>query len=465
MRFVWIGSLALVGCLGLTACKGSDDSDPILGLGADCSADTNGCRIGLACVAGTCQARGDTAEGNPCQLDGDCVDGLRCNHERVCATEGAGGEGDTCAGSHECQAGHVCLLQGLSATCQLGGDTDRGGECAGPTDCAAGLSCVNAALSSVCNSPPPALPGSEPPPPTTGFWGGVSCEQDTGPVRAYFELPTGTELDGDFYRLPFPNDVHRTDNGLDLSRHPAPGTALSVDAVGRYLRAAETDLDGFSLNPVVYFRFSRAYDRANTGSAVTLVNIDENSPGFGTTHPVAWINTSGPLSKYICPDWLGYRTLHGFPLRPGTTYAAFIEDTITPSVDIGGTFARSGDLDAMLSDVAPTEPRRLEAWNRYAPLRTYLGMSDTLEPARVLNATVFTTQREPDMAPFRDAIRASAAPTLSDVTLCADGVTSPCEDESGRGACGAVDPRVPRDSRPHCAADFPNGDRSLPHAR
>jgi hypothetical protein len=293
----------------------------------------------------------------------------------------------------------------------------------------------------VCTSAPPLPTNSPPPPPSVGFWAGVSCPEDNGAPRAYFDVPTDSELDGDFYRLPFPNDVRRTASGLDLSTHPTPATALDIDAIDRYLRASESDLDGFSLNPVVYFRFSRGYNWDTSGGAIHFVNVDPNSPEYGNRHLASWLNTFGPISKYICPDWLGLRTLHGQPLLPGTTYAVILDTSLLPAESIGGTFERSSDLDALLADTRPTDVHLGPAWDAYAPLRAFLETDSTLAPSDVLNATVFTTQRDPELSAFRSTIREGVVPTLSDLTLCDAGVTSPCADATtGRGACGAADP-------------------------
>ncbi|MCB9629062.1 MAG: hypothetical protein H6725_16950 [Sandaracinaceae bacterium] len=439
MRSVWFGlalSLAVVGC------GGDDTSMTVIGGVGDPCERPSQCRSGLMCAPdGVCRPMGGGELGATCQLDLDCADGLRCDAFRRCATEGDGEAGDLCAGSHECQAGFVCQLQGISATCQMAGTQDIGDVCDSVASCLSGLTCTPATPSPLCTSPGPLPANSPPPPPSVGFWAGVTCPEDNGAPRAYFDVPTQSELDGDFYRLPFPNDVRRTATGLDLSTHPTPATALDIDAIDRYLRASEADLDGFSLNPVVFFRFSRAYDWDSTGGAIHFVNVDPASPEFGATHPAAWLNTFGPISKYICQDWLGLRTLHGAPLLPGTTYAVILDTSLLPAAAVGGTFQRSADLDALLGDTRPTDVHLGPAWDRYAPLRAFLASDPNLDTADVLNATVFTTQRDPDLSAFRTAIREGTVPTLSDLTLCDTGVTSPCEDATtGRGACGAADP-------------------------
>ncbi len=439
MRRVWLG---LVLSLVVVGCGGDDGTMTMVGGFGDPCARPSQCRAGLMCNgSGVCMPMGGSEEGAVCQLDLDCADGLRCDAFRRCATEGDADVGELCAGSHECQSGLVCQLQGVSATCQTSGTADIGDVCTNAATCLGGLTCTPASPSPLCTSAAPLPTNSPPPLPSVGFWAGVTCAEDNDAPRAYFDVPTNSELDGDFYRLPFPNDVRRTTTGLDLSTHPTPATALNIDAIDRYLRASEEDLDGFSTNPVVYFRFSRGYDWDTSGGAIHFINVDPDSPEFGRQHLAGWLNTFGPISKYMCENWLGLRTLHGDPLLPGTTYAVVLDTSLLPATDVGGTFARSPDLDAVLGGTRPTSVHLGPAWDHYAPLRDFIADGADFVMADVLNATVFTTQSEVDMDAFRDAVRAEAVPTLSDLTLCDTGVTSPCLDATtGRGACGAADP-------------------------
>lgn len=382
-----------------------------------------------------CMPAGNTVEGSFCQITLDCADGLYCGARNECAQGGTVIEGNTCDSTADCEAGLTCQLVGLVAVCAQAGSVDIGQPCGGPNDCLAGLTCLQETDGGTCIQTPRAGLDDPPPPPAVGVFTGVSCDADPGAVRAYFRVPRGNSDDGDFYRLPFPNDARRTATGLDLSGHPTPATALEIDAIDLYLRGAEQDLDGFATNPVAYFRFSSPYDWDTTGGNFYLIDVDPDSPNNGDVIPASWLNTFGPISKYICPDWLGIRTLHGFPLRPGNTYAVVLTNGIRASD--GTTYARDSDFSAMMSSERPNDGVLGPVWDAYQPLRDHLAASTMLDSADVLNATVFTTQSEPEMASFRDAVRAEATPTVSDLTLCGDGVTSPCEDAEGRGACSA----------------------------
>ncbi|NIS36287.1 MAG: hypothetical protein GWO04_42975, partial [Actinobacteria bacterium] len=95
--------------------------------------------------------------------------------------------------------------------------------------------------------------------------------------------------------LPYPTDIRRTATGLDLSTHPSPGTALPIDIIDRYLRASEEDLDGFGVNPVIYFRFSDRYDWDSLDGNFLVVDVTPDSPTYGQRVNVAWFYSSGPV--------------------------------------------------------------------------------------------------------------------------------------------------------------------------
>src|SRR5690606_34385254 len=138
--------------------------------------------------------------------------------------------------------------EGIGFRCRAAGQGDLDDNCETDRDCLAGLRCAPAPSGGRSCQSPPAVTGDggtgTPIPPSLPLWPGETCLPDDGPPTAYFRVPRGDESDGDFYRLPFPNDVRRTASGLSLADHPTPGTALSADVLGRILEAAEEDLDG-----------------------------------------------------------------------------------------------------------------------------------------------------------------------------------------------------------------------------
>lgn len=404
------------------------------GVGESCS-DAGDCRIGLTCdETSTCQPPGDVAQGEACVFTGDCVEGLYCAADRTCTPAGEADVGESCATTADCQAGLTCALRGFYAECVQPGGGDSGDPCTLAEECLAGLACVMGDGTNVCSSPAPGPTGTELPP-SGRLWPGVECPADSSQVKAYFEVPRFMGADNDFYRLPYPNDVRRSASGLDLRGHPAPDTAVEeINIIQRYLDAAETQ-DGFGLNPVGYFRFSAAYDWDSVPSNLYLIDVDPDSPTYGTTQSIAWLTTFGPISKYICENWVGARTAHGSPLRPGTTYAFIVRNGLSPHPDVGGAFSRDSDLDLLLADGAPSDPVLADAHAKYAPLRAFLADNEIVQSAEVLNATVFTTRTRFDGAALRDAVHGEPVPTTRDVIECDGVVVSPCDDGTIARSC------------------------------
>jgi hypothetical protein len=437
---------ALIGALLVLASGGCDLFDQgdrpdagrpgSAGVGDACM-DSVICRAGLVCAeGGTCQPSGLGVEGSVCSLTGDCGPMLYCDARRICSAAGAGAEGADCDGTWDCEHGLVCRIEGFGGRCRASGEGDLGDACETVSDCLAGLSCLESPMGRRCENAPVIDGDGGMPPTLPPLWPGVECTTDDGAPRAYFRVPRGTPEDHDFHRLPFPNDVRRRDGRIDLSNHPTPGTALPVDVLGRHIEAAEEDLDGFATNPVIYFRFSRPFDGGSIGGRVRWVDITPGSPTYGQDRGLGWITTFGPITRYICPDWVAFRSGHGAPLLPGTTYAMILQRGVT-AAEGGGEFARDGDLDALLSDSPPSEAALMHAWDAYAPLRAF-AVAGEIDASTILNAAVFTTQTTEHVVPaLRDAIRARDVPAISDVTVCGEGVTSPCDDGTEQRRCGA----------------------------
>jgi hypothetical protein len=437
-RWMVLGAVVLAhaGC-GLFS--SSDGRDGVGGVGAPCDGPSD-CRAGLACVGGSCEPSGTVLEGGQCELTGSCAEGLYCGGRRICVPAGEGHLGDVCGTTGDCQQGLVCSLSGFFLRCSEPGTADLGEACSSDISCLAGLSCLpNPLLDDAlqCTSPPPADTDDLPPAPPQ--WDGAHCPASDGVPRALFRVPRGAPVDDDFFALPFPNDVRRTDGGLDLSGFPTPSTVLSVDVMGRYVAAAEEDLDGFATNVRVLFRFSEPYDFGTVGGGnLQLVNVDPGSPELGREHGIGWVTTSGRFSKYTCDNVLAAGPGPGAPLLPGTTYALVVHDGVIPAV--GGTYGRSEDLAALLSGSAPSDATLADHWASYAPLRSWLA-DEGVDPGTVLNATVFTTQDPERLVPrLRQVVRSAEPPALTDLVVCDEGVASPCDDGTPQRACGAADP-------------------------
>jgi pimeloyl-ACP methyl ester carboxylesterase len=415
-------------------CLGQDGSVPTMGaLGKACSSSDECLGVlRLSCVEGKCDFSSDLTEGSTCNATAECKAGLYCAAEldRTCQKAGDGAAGARCGDTGECMRGLVCSYTGLTKTCAPSGSGDLGSSCSSTSDCLAGLFCPppsDRLPEPVCITLPDTIPELT--------WAGPACEKDEGPATAYFRVPRGNAEDKDFFRLPFPNDVRRTATGINLSspNFPTPGNLLGLgDVIARYATSTASQVDGFATNPVVYFRFSKAYDGATVSeSTVLLVDIDPDSPDYGRDLTRSWGTSSGQITSYVCENWLNVRTASGSPLRPGTTYAVVLTRGITPKG--GGSFARSKDLDALLSEATPSDATLAAAHAAYAPLRAYVS-ADKLSADDVLNAAVFTTQEPREtLSSIAAAIAAeSAIPKVKDVTICDAGVKSPCDDGGDR---------------------------------
>lgn len=407
-----------------------------------------------------------------CRLTVDCNSVDYCGSRRVCLLAGDKEEGASCADTGECKRGLVCELpdlsdQGvlslndlatLSGTCKPGGNGEQGDPCEVISDCLAGLFCAEIEIADnkkVCTNLPTPIPVnfSAELPPLPDTWGGVECDDQAGPDDpkvAVFEVPRASvDARDDFYRLPFPNDIrHRADGKIDLSGHPVPPEILGPPFINRYAKVAQEDLDGFSTNAVAILRFSHAYDFETVGpdnpmtsvndATVRLVDITKGSPTYGTEQGIAWKETRGNLSAYVCPHWVGIARPLGNPFLPNTTYAAIV--TTGVKTEDGEDFERAEDLDALLKGTKPSDAVLADAWETYKPLRDWIA-DENEDASKILNVAVFTTNDpEATIRGLRERVVEDGPATLSDLTNCSEpGAKSPCETEeedgSTRGAC------------------------------
>lgn len=473
----WLYFAICTALFGSSACKAfkstcDEDDRSCLGGGLARSGEacvrTGDCASGMACRAGACQYDASTKRGGKCVVTAECVAGTYCSSELKCTTieETAGAVGDACGDSSECQRNLVCDLdlanamvagpfaqlsnrcqdnvQDLktSSSCELPkrcverGKGDFNDKCKSNSDCMSGLYCaispLDPDLALMC------LGGVELPNEllTVPSWIGGFCPEDASTPTTYFELDAGYNLSSDFYRLPYPNDIRRDGIGIDLITHPSPPDELMPPVASRFVKDAATQY-AFSTNPVVYFRFSTAYDSDTLSlSSVRIVDITPDSPGYNLNSTISW----GPperLSHYICPHWLSLHRPVGSPLRPNTTYAAIVTKTL--KTKNGRDYDRGRDFAAMLTDKMPTNAATLIAWQAYAPLRAWLADPNAPFKANdLINAAVFTTNDPTSVVTqLKAAVAAEGGQSLKSLTACKDGVKSPCEEANGRGACHA----------------------------
>ncbi len=264
-----------------------------------------------------------------------------------------------------------------------------------------------------------------------------------GSVRAFFEVPGAINPPGepgDFFRLPFPNDIRFVGGKLDLAGFPTPGsTLLGYDPVKIYADALSASASGWGTYPSVIFRFSGHIDFDSfqfVEGGKTPVRWIDITPGddFGRSSGLRWV-ASEAGGKYVCSDYFAIQRPLGSPLKPGHSYAVFL--TSEGRDKAGNAIERSPHLDAVLSEAAPSDPALAAAHAKYAGLRSYLA-DQNIEPEFVLNATVITT--DDVRAPMRElaqAVSEQPVPTASAWTRCALGVASPCPDAEGERGCQA----------------------------
>jgi hypothetical protein len=396
------------------------------GVGEACD-DVNKCRPGLACNSGTCAPGHSSENGAACVISAECKPDLYCGPMRTCAPAGSGDVDASCSSDADCKSGLRCNISGFGAVCQPEGTKDVGGQCTTGAECFAGLGCANGACA-------PLPPGSVVPI-AIPSWTGVDCKDDPPPVAAYFRVPRGTE-DGDFFRLPFPNDVRRdpATGHPTLSGFPTPGSALlGFDVVDRYVKDVEANADGFSSYAAVTMRFSGEVD-FDTLKAQGVVRIIDLSSGNDLG--LFWSATTG-RSAYVCNNSIAIRPRQGEPYQPGRTYAVII--TTAAKAKGGADITRPSDLVALFGATAPTDNFLGPAHAKYAPLRDWAA-SKSFDVNTILDATVFTVAKNDEPAKaFATAINPTAAPTVKSWVKCGAG-TPPCPDVTGTRACGAADP-------------------------
>jgi hypothetical protein len=427
-------SFGVLGLVMIPACgSGSVAAEPLPDAGGETSVaaprgvgercdDGGVCRAGLACTVPLCEPGRSLEQGTPSVISSECKEGLYCGPERRCAPSGAGVAGDACGSDGECKSGLRCNLVGFGAQCQPEGTKDMGGVCAKSGDCYGGLLCA----SKVCAQPPPG------PPPLALPSFQVACEAETGPALAHFRVPRG-DADGDYFRLPFPNDIRKKGSKLDLTGFPTPGSdLLGFDLVDRWARYLEQTGTGWSVYPTVTFRFSAElnFDSLNEKGATKLVDI---SLGEGNDVGHDWSGTTG-RTAYVCPNAVSFRPQRGVPLKMGHTYAALI--TNLAKAKDGAAVQVSPDLSAILGASDPGGALK-DAYLAYAPLRVWAA-TKSFNLGSLINAAVFTVGAHDAIASkLAPVIAAAPSPAATNWVKCG-AAPSPCAQATEQRACPAT---------------------------
>lgn len=214
-----------------------------------------------------------------------------------------------------------------------------------------------------------------------------------GAVRASFSLPRGAAPQG-FFDLPWPSELARDAKGRpDLRSFPGRDAMIFA----RYVDAAERDLDGYSIAPVVYFHFSDrlaspdfpADPRATRSarSPVFLVDVDPASPERGAFFPLERRRYDAALS-FVPANTLAVKPVAGFALRPGTLYAAVLRRSYGGAAGALGT---SLDLEVTKWTRPRADPIEERARALHAATFDYLATLGA-ERAEIAAIALFRTQ-------------------------------------------------------------------------
>jgi len=508
-----------------------------VGIGGACATSAN-CRQGLTCEGGKCAAKPVTAENGKCLLADECLAGLHCSWAGFCTAQPAGAaaagaacektadcakgmyckalpvasctagatscgactvpdaanpapEGEECTSAAQCPPGMVCDAIGLSGTCKVAkGSGDIGAKCASNFDCLRGLAC--SATRGEC------VPGSILLNPD--LYPGVECPdaaEDKLPFGAVVTVPRAG-VSQDFYSFPFPADVYKKNNTLDIAGHPRPGLGvIGFDAVARVVESMAADMGGWGQTTAAYLRFTRALDPrlikvvpevAKEQATVRVINLNTGADvPLGPTRPDPDDKTKAlsayaaptPVfhaerNKYICRNWLYVHARWSEVLDPNTPYAVVVTDGVREACGngmcdkalAGETNAtcpndctaedkhtvkplatlpapqRSKDMDALIAAAKPSDPGLDAAWSTWAPLRAWLGSNPGVKP---VSAAVFTTGDGRKVTEQIGAMVAGAAKATfagdGQPVVCGPNVKSPCADPGWAAtALGKVSP-------------------------
>src|SRR5258708_40019531 len=105
-------------------------------------------------------------------------------------------------------------------------------------ECRSGLGCANGLCKPILANPNGLVPL------TIADYAGETCKDDPGATQAYFRVASGMN-DGDFYRLPFPNDIRKKNGRPPPTVHPTPPTAgIGADYATAYPHALDQHAGG-----------------------------------------------------------------------------------------------------------------------------------------------------------------------------------------------------------------------------
>lgn len=203
-----------------------------------------------------------------------------------------------------------------------------------------------------------------------------------------------------FFSQGFPTDLRNDDNEIDVRDFPRPLQLFSITY--KYL-IGHTDF-GFSPAMPLYMQFESglsvaphiaamaATDFDSAAAPVQVVDIDPDSPDYGTRYPLS-VAVTTEADQYRPSNLLQVRPI-GKPLRENTTYAMIVSREFASN---SASVEPNSELTALLKGnnpwfvnplLLPGEARH--ARDVYAPLAQYISAND-IPVDDIIGATVWTT--------------------------------------------------------------------------
>jgi|GEM_PF-1416704 len=248
-------------------------------------------------------------------------------------------------------------------------------------------------------------------------WDLDSARAATAEDTRFFDYPwpEGERLDpdGSLDLRGFPNAEAATGCSVSASS-PIVTLLLQAIALTDYrdyvIAATDRSVRGYGTNTPIYFQFDGAIgdalpspaDTLGASATVQLVDVDPASADRGLRTPV--VTRIVDDSRYLPPHTLALAPFPGFPLAPGTRYAAVVLRSQGDAA--GAPLETPAALDALLAATPESSPQAA----RYASALTELEAAG-VSVADIAAITVFTTD-DPvaPLAAAADAIAAIASP-------------------------------------------------------
>jgi len=251
-----------------------------------------------------------------------------------------------------------------------------------------------------------------------------ACSSPTEEIQPVTAALFDVSLEDGFASFPWPSDARLTEAGTpDLGPYPV---LASGDLVDVYRQAVMEMVVGFGTNPQIMVRFDGDLDpwtlppqleTMTAASPILLIDVDEDSPDRGALVPVK-LQWQAAAGVYIDARTLTAITSTGFSLRPGTTYAFVVRDSLLDAED--RPLVASEDILELMAGGG--DPALAAVYAPLGPALDLLGVPRT----EVASATVFTTgEPTAELHLIREFVADPGrmqAPTLTDLLLTSEDV-------------------------------------------